>query len=244
VREANGEASGSGQRAMRASSNALCQEAGEGVPALCVLRGLLRLQNTEPAGCDLNPTIVMLLLTESKVPEGRTQRTALQYQLQMNIANSTDILCTLSADDFALFVTPLLINVKHISSCLQRTMIRRWQHGFQDSNLEEEYAPVAILSGVHALTRWELLQQEKTRPKFIKEYRAAYALVCQAAESLDALFQMHSSTWDEHTPQERQMSVAAFQQGLNDYCSVVSDAVLGHLPGQTFLKLYSQEGTL
>jgi hypothetical protein len=186
----------------------------------------------------------MLLLTESKVPEGRVQRTTLQYQLQMNIASSSDILCTLSADDFALFITPLLINVKHISSCLQRTMIRRWQRGFQDSNFEEECAPVAILSGVHALARWNLLQQEKTRLKFIKEYRTAYDLVCQAAETLDALFQMHSSTWDEQTPQERQMSVAAFQQGLNDYCNVVSDAVLGHLPGQTFLKLYTQEDTL
>ncbi len=55
---------------------------------------------------------------------------------------------------------------------------------------------------------------------------------------------MHSSTWDEQRPQERQMSVAAFQQGLNDYCNVVSDAVLGHLPGQTFLKLYTQQETL
>lgn len=191
----------------------------------------------------LNSTVIMLLLTESKSPEGRIQRTALQYHLQMNIANSSDILCTLSADDFALFVTPLLINVKHISSCLQRTMIRRWQRGFQDSNFEKDCAPVTHLSGVRALARWELLQQEKLRLKFIKEYRAAYALVCQVAETLDALSQMHSSTWDEQTPQQRQMSVAAFQQGLNDYCRVVSDAVLGHLPGQTFLNLYSQGGT-
>lgn len=52
VREANGEASRSGQRAMRASSNTLCREAGEGVPALRAICELLRIQNTKTSGCD------------------------------------------------------------------------------------------------------------------------------------------------------------------------------------------------
>ena len=37
---------------MRASSNAFCQEANEGVSVLCILRGLLRLKNIETVGCD------------------------------------------------------------------------------------------------------------------------------------------------------------------------------------------------
>ncbi len=49
------EGSGGGQRVMRASSNALCQEVKEGVSALCVLRGLLRVRNTETVGCDTQP---------------------------------------------------------------------------------------------------------------------------------------------------------------------------------------------
>jgi len=142
-------------------------------------------------------------------------------------------LCSLSADDLKLFVTPLLINVKHINSCLHRTMIKRWMYGFQCNGVDAQ-------TGC-AMGALDLMQEERRRLSFTKEYRVAYALVCQAAESLDMQVQVQRNKWNQQTPKQRQKGVTAVQQCLFNYHEVVSDLVLRLLPGQTFLKVYSQE---
>lgn len=182
-----------------------------------------------------------MLLTESKLSEGRINRAVLQGHLRLCIAIPADMLCSHSGDGLELFVSPLLINVTHINSCLQRTMIKRWKHGFHNSCAEDDCESVMCLSGAQGLETTKFLRQERKRLEFIKEYRAAYALVCQAAERLQSLTRMHRRTWDEHTSKQRQKSITAIQQGLMNYCCIVSDLVLSLLPGQTFLKVYSEE---
>lgn len=79
-----------------------------------------------------------MVVIESQVADGRISRSDLQRHLRSRIAIAADILCSLSADDLKLFVTPLLINVKHINSCLHRTMIKRWMYGFQCNGVDAQ----------------------------------------------------------------------------------------------------------
>ena len=178
-----------------------------------------------------------MVLIQSRLTEGRISRNELQRHLQANLAISADILCTFSVIDLELFVTPLLVNVKHINSCLHRTMIKRWKYGFNDMNIQHSCRQSDVTPGT---TRLQLVQEEKTRLDFTSEYRAAYRLVCQATESIEASVSVLRSKWDDPDCKHRQKAVTAFQQCLFKYCNVVSDLVLSLLPGQTFLMVYSK----
>ena len=183
-----------------------------------------------------------MVLSQSELSDGRISRSELQRHLEPCITADAEILSTFSARDVQLFVVPFLINVSHINSCLQRTMIKRWKYGFADTHQMQKIRTkdVIHLSPETKLTTQRLWQTEKRRLSFIYEFRAAYQAVSRATQNLESLADAHNRTWDVQDPRQRVKSITALQQSLSGHFEAASDLVLKLLPGQTFLQVYNQ----
>ena len=187
-----------------------------------------------------------MALTESRLPSGRISRTQLQSYVTSSPAVSKADLCALSSDDMEVYTASLRINAKHINSCLQRTMIKHWRYGFLGSDTvnqqqhQQQNEGTSIASATKP-ARLQLLQQERQRLNFIKQYRAAYRPVCIVTDSLDALLQMQKSKWDSQNAKQRHNMIADIQDSLRTYYDAVAHLVLNLLPGHLFLEVYSQE---
>ena len=191
-----------------------------------------------------------MALTESRLPTGRISRTQLQSHVTSSPAIPRADMCTLSCNDMEVYTASLRINAKHINSCLQRTMIKHWRYGFLGNNTvnqqqhqqqhQQQNEGISIASAAKP-ARLQLLQQERQRLNFIKQYRAAYGPVCLATDNLDALLQMQKSKWDSQNAKQRHNTIADIEDGLRTYYDAVAHLVLNLLPGHLFLEVYSQE---
>lgn len=90
----------------------------------------------------------------------------------------------------------------------------------------------------------QLLQQERRRLSFIKQYRAAYGPVCIATGNLDVLLQIQKSKLDSQNAKQRHNTVADIEDSLHIYYDAVAHLVLNILPGQMFIKVYAQEDSI
>ena len=178
-----------------------------------------------------------MVLLQSELVDGRITRAELETHLEPHIVDNVDMISALSARDMQMFVTPFLINVSHINSCLQRTMIKQWKNGFS----EAKHAAAADLPFTTGLTTQRLMQIEKRRLAFVHQYRTAYFSVCRAAKNLENLADAQTRAWNRQGPRQRVKSILALQESLLMHFEAASDLVLRLLPGDTFLKVYNQE---
>lgn len=128
-------------------------------------------------------------------------------------------------------------------------MIKHWRYGFLGNNnvnqqhqqqCQQQNEGISSASAAKP-ARLQLLQHERQRLNFIKQYRAAYGPVCLAADCLDALLQMQTSKWDSQNAKERHNTIAVMEDSLRTYYDAVAHLVLNLLPGHLFLEVYSQE---
>lgn len=188
--------------------------------------------------------LLNMALTESRLPFGRISRTQLHHHVTSRSCMTETDLCTLSSNDVEVYMASLLINAKHINSCLQRTMIKHWMSGdlggvkvnHQEEATSNDANPTQL--------RLQLLQRELQRLTFVKEYRAAYATICIATDSLSERLQLQTSKWDSQNVKQRQKVLTSFQTSLRTYYEAVADLVLSLLPGQLFLDVYSRGHSL
>lgn len=182
-----------------------------------------------------------MVLLDSSLLNGRVTRDDLRRHLEPQVLANIDMLCALSASDLQMFVAPCLINVGHINSCLQRTMMKRWVFGFLQTNRKQGEGAQAPRSP--PLTKQGLIQLEKRRLSFTQEYRQAYLAVSNAAEKLETLAEAQRKAWDLLSLRERHKAIIMLHQRLLKHFDAASDLVLKLLPAQTFLDMYNHEDT-
>lgn len=182
-------------------------------------------------------------LRESRLWDGRISRSQLQHHLYSIPAIPKEGFDTWSSKDFEMHAASLQINIEHTNSCLQRTMIRHWRCGcIHSGSADAQYDLTATtLSPDPKRARLQLLQQERQRSTFIKEYRAAYAHVSIATDRLDTLLQSQRSNWHSQSARHKEQMIAAVQDTLHSYFEDVADLVMNLLPGTLFLEVYTQE---
>lgn len=188
-----------------------------------------------------------MALTESRLPTGRITLTQLHNQLTLSPAAKAD-LCTLSSNNVEVYVASSLANIKHINSCLQKTMIKHWRCGFlgngaanQKHQQQQQQKGATVKASRPNTAQLQLQQQERQRLTFIEQYRAAYEPICVATDRLRALLQTQISSWDSKSATQQQNTIADIEGSARTHYDAVAHLVLNLLPGHLFLEVYSQE---